>query len=71
MSRTGKGLVYDLLPSMAWMDALSVAWRGFISIVWKWVMAGPGSNNGTLMVNAAVMYGNTGRVKNPAIVVEL
>ncbi|KAK5653891.1 hypothetical protein OQA88_7816 [Cercophora sp. LCS_1] len=71
MSRTGRGLIYDLLPSSAWVDALSVAWYGFVSIVWKWVMLGPGSNNGALMVNAAVMYGNTGRVRNPATVVKL
>lgn len=34
-------------------------------------MSGPGSNKGGLMVNAAQMYGNTGKVKNRAVVVDI
>lgn len=71
MARTGNGFIYDLLPSRAWVDAVAVVWYGFISIVWKYAMLGPGSNNGGLMVNAAAMYGNTGRVTNPVQVVDL
>lgn len=71
MARTGNGFIYDLLPSRAWVDSVAVVWYGFISIVWKYAMLGPGSNNGGLMVNAAVMYGNTGRVTNPVQVVDL
>ncbi|KAM7195662.1 calcineurin-like phosphoesterase [Naviculisporaceae sp. PSN 640] len=61
----------------AWKDALSMIWYGVNSILWKWIMEGPGSNNGGLFVNAAVMYGNTGRLrrsrrgKKVAVVVEL
>src|SRR3954462_2042689 len=62
MTRTGKGFIYDLFPSKAWLDAVKVVWYGINSIVWKWVMLGPGTNNGGLMVNAAVMYGNTGKL---------
>jgi len=70
-ARTGKGFIYDMFPSKAWVDAVRVVWYGVNSIVWKWVMLGPGSNNGGLMVNAAVMYGNTGKLRNPVTVVEL
>ncbi|KAK3950117.1 Metallo-dependent phosphatase-like protein [Pseudoneurospora amorphoporcata] len=53
------------------MDAARVIWYGTTAVVWKWVMQGPGTNNGGLLVNASVTYGNTGRVVNPAQVVEL
>lgn len=34
-------------------------------------MGGPGSNQGSLLVNAAQMYGSTGKVKNRAVVVDI
>ncbi|KAK0619918.1 Metallo-dependent phosphatase-like protein [Immersiella caudata] len=72
MTRTGSGFIWDLFPSRAWVDAVKVIWYGVKSIVWKWVMLGPGSsNNGGLMVNAAAMYGNTGKLGNKVIVVDL
>ncbi len=42
-----------------------MVWYGVSSILWQRLMLGPGSNNGALFVNAAVMYGNTGEVKGP------
>ncbi|KAK0621582.1 Metallo-dependent phosphatase-like protein [Bombardia bombarda] len=72
MARPKRGLIYDVVSSAAWMDAFRILWHGLNSIVWKWVMLGPGSNNGGLMVNAAVVYGNTGKLRrNPVTVVEL
>ncbi|KAA8630115.1 hypothetical protein SMACR_00974 [Sordaria macrospora] len=53
------------------MDAARVIWYGATAVVWKWVMQGPGTNNGGLLVNSSVTYGNTGRVVNPVQVVEL
>ena len=53
------------------MDAARVVWYGTTAVVWKWVMQGPGTNNGGLFVNASVTYGNTGRAVNPVQVVEL
>lgn len=53
------------------MDAARVIWHGTTAVVWKWVMQGPGSNNGALLVNASVTYGNTGKVINPVQVVDL
>lgn len=71
MTRTGRGFIYDLIPSAAWADALKMAWSGASSVIWKWTMMGPGSGNGGLMVNVAVMYGNTGKIRNPVTVVDL
>ncbi|KAK3398143.1 Metallo-dependent phosphatase-like protein [Sordaria brevicollis] len=54
------------------MDAARVVWYGVTAVVWKWVMQGPGTNNGGLLVNASVTYGNTGKVgTNVVQVVEL
>ena len=53
------------------VDAARVIWYGTTAVVWKWVMQGPGTNNGGLLVNASVTYGNTGRAINPVQVVEL
>jgi hypothetical protein len=50
---------------------LHVLGYGLHSVVWKWIMGGPGSNHGSLMVNAAQMYGNTGKVKSRPVVVYL
>ncbi|KAK3390519.1 calcineurin-like phosphoesterase [Podospora didyma] len=73
MARRWKGPVRDLFPSPAWLDAFNVIWYGLNAILFKWIMLGPGSNNGGLMVNAAVMRGNTGKVRrrHPITVVEL
>lgn len=48
-----------------------VVWYGVHSVLWKCLMAGPASNNGSLMVNASQMYGNSGKVKNRAVVVTI
>ena len=74
-SRWGNyGILSDVLFLLfegGWRDTWLVLWHGVNSILWKWVMLGPGSNNGGLMVNAAVTYGNTGKVKNKVLVVDL
>jgi hypothetical protein len=71
MSRPAKGFLYDLIPSARWIDAFRVLYYGVNSILWKWIMLGPGTNHGGLMTNASVMYGNTGRLRNPVTVVDL
>ena len=79
MSRPSKGPIHDFFPLLypsgsgigAWRDAFYVIWYGVNSILWKWLMQGPGSNNGGLFVNAAVTYGNTGRTGNKVVVLEL
>ncbi|KND88806.1 putative rhamnogalacturonate lyase C [Tolypocladium ophioglossoides CBS 100239] len=71
LSRPRRGLVWDLVPNQAWVDMLQVLLHGVHSVLWKWLMGGPGSNQGSLMVNAAQMYKNTGRAKSRAIVVDI
>lgn len=71
LSRPRRGPILDFIPSKAWLDMVTVVWQGVYAVLWKWLMAGPGSNQGSLMVNAAQMYGNSGRVKSRAVIVEI
>ncbi|KAG5751315.1 hypothetical protein H9Q69_003236 [Fusarium xylarioides] len=71
MSRPRRGLIRDFIPNEAWLDYLRLVAQGLHSVAWKWLMSGPGSNNGSLMVNAAQMKGNSGKVKSRAVVVEI
>jgi len=68
MLRPAKGLLWDLIPSMKWVESLSVVWYGVLSIVRRWF---GGSRQGGLLVNAAVMYRDSGVLGNPVTVVEL
>lgn len=71
MSMPARGPLYDLLPGARWVAAFNVLRYGIGSILWKWLMLGPGTNNGGLMVNASVMYGNSGVLGNPVAVIDL
>jgi hypothetical protein len=48
-----------------------IVYRGIHSVLWKWLMSGPGSNQGSLMVNAAQMYKNSGKAVSRAVVVDI
>jgi len=71
MSRPRLGLVRECFPCGLWLDVLEIVYLGVESVLWKWVMSGPGSNDGTLLVNAAQMVGDSGRVKSRAVVVDV
>ncbi|KAL2267472.1 hypothetical protein VTJ83DRAFT_4749 [Remersonia thermophila] len=73
MSRRPQGgpLRELLLPGPHWLDVWDMVRHGIANILWKWIMLGPGTNNGGLMVNAALMYGDSGVLKNPITVVDL
>ncbi|KAK4145821.1 Metallo-dependent phosphatase-like protein [Dichotomopilus funicola] len=71
MARPANGILGDIIPSARWFDAFDVIWYGVGCILWKWIMLGPGTNNGGLMVNASLMYGDSGRLGNPVTVVDL
>lgn len=64
MSRPTWGPLGDLIPSRSWLDAFDVIYYGIKSILWKYLMRGAGPYDAGLMVNAAQMYGNTGRMGN-------
>ncbi|PFH59058.1 hypothetical protein XA68_12876 [Ophiocordyceps unilateralis] len=65
------GPIADLMPSRKWFDFLQIISLGVRSVLWKWLMAGPGSNQGGLLVNAAQTYETTNIVKSRAIIVDL
>ncbi|ROW02193.1 hypothetical protein VSDG_02604 [Cytospora chrysosperma] len=72
MSRTPRGPIFDLIPNQGWIEAFNVLYHGLNAIAFKYLMLGPGSNNASIMVNAACMHGNTGKLcKSAAQVVEL
>ncbi|KOS18213.1 putative rhamnogalacturonate lyase C [Escovopsis weberi] len=71
LSRPQRGFLWDLVPNPAWWDTLLIVAHGVHSLLWKWIMGGPGSNEGSLMVNAAQMVGSTGRVRSRAVVVDI
>ncbi|PHH84668.1 hypothetical protein CDD83_1578 [Cordyceps sp. RAO-2017] len=71
LARPPRGVLGDCVPSRAWLDAGRVLFHGLHSVLWKWLMGGPGSNHGGLMVNAAQMDEATHTVKSRAIVVDI
>ncbi|KAH6687999.1 metallophosphoesterase domain-containing protein [Plectosphaerella plurivora] len=72
MSRPPSGPVWDLLPNGGWIDAVKVIIYGVHSVIFKWLMLGPGGNtSSSLLVNAALMKGNSGKLGNPVQVIDL
>ncbi|PHH76820.1 hypothetical protein CDD80_1198 [Ophiocordyceps camponoti-rufipedis] len=65
------GPLSDLIPSRRWLDFLQFIFQGVRTVLWKWLMAGPGSNRGGLLVNAAQAFETTNMVKSRAIVVDI
>lgn len=66
-----RGILGDIIPSMAWVDAVRVLFYGVRGILWDRLMVGPGGGNGGLMVNAALVWQSTTDVGNPVEIVEL
>ncbi|CAG8976932.1 hypothetical protein HYALB_00008843 [Hymenoscyphus albidus] len=71
MDRKTTGILADLIPSSAWLDALKIVWYGIKGILWQRLMVGPAGGNGGLLLNAAVVYQTTSDVGNTIQVVEL
>ena len=71
MARKRGSLLLDLVPSLAWVDAVKVLWYGVKGILWQRLMVGPSGAKGGLLVNAAIVYQSTTDVGNPVEVVEL
>lgn len=63
------GLVTGLIDPRGWLDAFWVMYYGIIGVLWDRIWGGE-SDNTTLMVNAALMYNNTGKLGNePQVIV--
>lgn len=71
MGRTRCGILGDILPGMAWWDSLKVLWFGMKGILWQRLMVGSRGGNGSLLVNAAIVWQSTTNVGNPPEIVEL
>ncbi|KAI0176072.1 Metallo-dependent phosphatase [Hypoxylon sp. FL1284] len=63
MSSPKRGPILDMLPHKGWLDVLWFLWYGFTSVLWHWIMLG-GAANGSVMVNAAMQHGTSGKLTN-------
>ncbi|MCJ1482484.1 hypothetical protein MMC06_002650 [Schaereria dolodes] len=63
------GILRDIIAVKAWLDLLRVLWYGSLGIVWSKVWCAEAG--GGIMVNAALMYLNTGELRNKPQVVDL
>lgn len=63
------GFFVGMLDPRNWIDVVRVLCTGTTSLIWDRIWGGQG--RGTIMVNAAMMYNNTGRLRNPPQIVEL
>jgi hypothetical protein len=63
------GLIWSMLDLWLWVDVIKVVCYGVSSVVWDRVWGGEGRVS--RLVNASVMYMNTGQLKNPPRVVDI
>ena len=68
-SREAKGVMNDIMAIVAWLDVIRLAMYGVLGILWSRVWGGDGG--GTVMINAALIHTSSGRIGNPAQVVEM
>lgn len=66
-----RGLIGDLVPSRAWLNAMKVLTYDVTGLVWKWIMMGPGTNRGSVLVNAGVVNGDTGNLSGIVQVIDI
>ncbi|KKA28927.1 hypothetical protein TD95_002487 [Thielaviopsis punctulata] len=70
MAQARRGLVWDFVPNAQWLLMAKTLVYGVNGVLFRWLMLGPGGATGAVLVNAAQMYGNTGRMENkPQVVV--
>lgn len=63
------GLLRGLIDPRSWIDFARVLCYGFAGVLWDRVWGG-NSSDATLMVNASLMYNNTGQLRNTPQVVD-
>lgn len=69
MASTSTWFFARLCSPTVWMNIVRVCYRGLRMLIWDKVWGGQGPY--TLMVNAAQMHGNTGKLGNPVQVVDI
>jgi hypothetical protein len=70
-TRTPRGPLLDFIPNAAWRDIIELVFLGGQSLISRWILGQAPQFEGGLMVNAAQMYGNTGKVANRARIVDI
>ena len=60
---------HGLLNPRLWLNLVRIGYRGVRELIWDKVWGGQGPT--TIMVNAAQMHGNTGKLGNPVQVVTI
>ncbi|KAK4193578.1 putative rhamnogalacturonate lyase C [Podospora australis] len=68
VAKEPKGIFRDLIMTSRWFDALRLMRYGIGCLLWKWVMAGPGSNNGGLVVGVSAYNGKEKTLKKTVVV---
>ncbi|KAI5238318.1 Metallo-dependent phosphatase [Aureobasidium subglaciale] len=63
------GLVWSMVDFWLWIDVVKTLWHGVSSVIWDRVWGGEARS--TRLINASVMYINTGQLKNAPQVVEI
>ncbi|CAI6095902.1 unnamed protein product [Clonostachys chloroleuca] len=71
LSRPRRGLIGDFIPNQKWLDVLIFVYYGIYGALLSWLRTGADGNRGSMMVNAAQVHGNTGKVKDRAIVLDI
>ncbi|KAL5615228.1 hypothetical protein BROUX41_005284 [Berkeleyomyces rouxiae] len=71
MAMPPRGLFWDLVPNRSWLLMVQTLLHGINGVLFRWLMLGSAGCPGSLMVNAAQMYGSTGRMDNKPQVVYL
>ncbi|TKA67327.1 hypothetical protein B0A49_04625 [Cryomyces minteri] len=69
MGREGGGGAGKLLDGWAWVECAKVVYYGVVGLVWNRVWGGDGRPG--VLVNASLMYNNSGELRNPPQVVDL
>ncbi|CAM1501456.1 Fc.00g034400.m01.CDS01 [Cosmosporella sp. VM-42] len=71
LSRPRRGLIRDFIPSRKWLDVLIIVYYGICGVLLSWLSTSTSGHRGSMMVNAAQVHGNTGKVRDRAIVLEI
>ena len=69
MSRKTYGALTDVCSIAAWRDVVSLLFHGFQEVLWSRLWGG--ISRGSLLLNASLSYRDTGRLGNPAHVVDI
>jgi hypothetical protein len=69
MARQSKGLIQQGLDVFSWIALVKVAFYGTTGLIWNRIWGG--QLKSTTMINAALMYNNTGRLHDKVQVIDI